>query len=49
MEEPRDDSEEHILHCGKVITNEVWGTVARRAEHRCLKFWKLMYKPYLTP
>ena len=26
--EPRDDNEEHILHCGKVITNEVWGTVA---------------------
>ena len=26
--EPRDDSEEHILHCGKVITNKVWGTVA---------------------
>ena len=26
--EPRDDSEEHISHCGMVITNKVWGTVA---------------------
>jgi hypothetical protein len=26
--EPRDDSEEHIMHCEKVITNKVWGTVA---------------------
>ena len=26
--EPRDDSEEHILHCGKVIASKSWGTVA---------------------
>ena len=26
--EPRDDSEEHIMHCLMVIRNEVWGTVA---------------------
>jgi hypothetical protein len=26
--EPRDDSEDHIMHCMKVIQNRVWGTVA---------------------
>lgn len=26
--EPRSDSEGHIRHCGNVIRNKVWGTVA---------------------
>lgn len=26
--EGRDDSEEHILHCGRVVRERVWGTVA---------------------